>query len=52
MTEKKKPKSEKKPSPKPDDLTKAGKKGDVELTEKELGRVAGGIIFKDKEMKL
>lgn len=51
MTEKKKPKSEKKQSPKPDALTKAGKKGDVELTEKELSRATGGLEFRPK-MKL
>jgi hypothetical protein len=45
MTEKKKPKSEKKQSPKPDALTKAGKKGDVELTEKELSRATGGAAY-------
>jgi hypothetical protein len=44
MTEKKTAKSSKKPAgSKSDSLTKAGKKGDIELTEKELARASGGV---------
>jgi hypothetical protein len=45
MTEKKTPKSSKKPAAgsKPDSPAKTSKKGDVELTEKELARAPGGV---------
>jgi hypothetical protein len=33
----------------PDKLTKAGKKGDIELSEDELKAVAGGIKIDNKE---
>jgi hypothetical protein len=37
---------EKKPAGSPDELTETTKKGDVELTEEELGRVGGGLALK------
>ena len=47
MTEKKTPKSSKKPAAgsKPDKLAKTSKKRDVELTEKELAQASGGSSF-------
>jgi bacteriocin-like protein len=33
-------------SPKPDDLTKTSKSGDIELDEEELKRVSGGMAIK------
>jgi hypothetical protein len=46
MTEKKTPKSSKKPAAgsKSDALAKTSKKRDVELTEKELARASGGSL--------
>jgi hypothetical protein len=45
MTDKKTPKSSKKPASgsKSDALAKTSKKRDVELTEKELARASGGV---------
>jgi hypothetical protein len=47
MSSEKKVETPKQRTKKPaDELTKTGKKDDIELSEKELGRVAGGFVIK------